>query len=535
MSVQVDLSQLAGARGGPKPRTVLRLGWVPLLTRYVLPAVLIAGFLGTLAYTFRESLWAAKGVTVIPVMAVRAEIETGDTPLFQSSGWVEPRPTPVIVAALDEGIVEKLLVIEGQELAEGDVVAQLIDADARLRLLQAEAELESRLAELASSKATLAAAETRLREPVELESMLAEAEAMLAKTETELARLPGQIHSAESRLELAEKEKESRTLSGDSIGKLMLARAINEAQTAAAALEELAAQRDSLKTEVSAQQRRVAALRRQLELKTEEHRQHDEAEAAVALAESRVASARVAVDTARLSLSRMTVRAPTAGKVLALVARPGSKVMGLAPSTAYDASTVVTMYDPNQLQIRADVRLEDVPHVVTGQRVLIETPAVRGVLEGRVIAATSLTDIQKNTLQVKVAVDEPPAVLKPDMLVQVTFLSPPSPKRTANDASRPVTLVIPPNLVRSEGDATRVWIADRHRGVAELRTITLGGTTAEGLREVKAGLSAGDRLIVSDVDGLNDGDRIEIEREAAEQSGESHPTTGQHPHPSNEQ
>src|SRR5205823_9016957 len=101
----------------------------------------------------------------------------------------------------------------------------------------------------------------------------------------------------------------------------------------------------------------------------------------------------------------------------------GSRLMGLATGTHQDASTVVTLYDPASLQVRADVRLEDVPRVVPGQRVRIETPAT-APMAGEVLFATSQADIQKNTLQVKVAVTDPPPALRPDMLVQATFLAP---------------------------------------------------------------------------------------------------------------
>lgn len=524
MSVQVDLSQLATPRAALRPSVVGQRGRFVWITRYLIPLILLAGFVGTLTYTFRESFWSARPVTVVPVMAMRAEVTEGEAAIFQSAGWVEPRPTPVIVSALDEGVVEKLLVTEGQELDSGAIVAQLIDADAKLRLLQAEADLTSRLAELESSKAALTAAEIRLREPIELQIKLAEAEAMLAETDNELARLPGQIVAAQSRLELAETERNSRAASGEGISKLMLARSISEFETATAALSQLDAQQSSLAKVATAHQRRVAGLRRQLELKTEEQRQRDEAKAAVEFAQSRVVQARIAIDAANLSLSRMTVRTSIAGKVLALVARPGSKVMGLAPAAAHDASTVITMYDPKQLQIRADVRLEDVPSVTTGQLVRIETAAIRGGLKGRVIAATSLTDIQKNTLQVKVAVDDPPPVLKPDMLVQVTFLSRPSTKPKSDRSAVALTLVIPPQLVRQDGNTSSVWIADREQGIAQLRVITLGGTTPEGLREVRSGLAAGDRLIASGFESLRSGDRVQVVGEAQEESQTPQPS-----------
>ena len=510
----IDLGQLALPRaGGGAPRQVHRNG-VVWLTRFLLPGLLLGGFAGTLVYSFREAFLPARAVTVVPVMAVRAEMEQSEAPLFQSAGWVEPRPTAVTVSALDEGVVEQLLVIEGQELQEGEVVARLIQADAKLRLRQAQAEMKTRDAELASSRATLRAAGIRLEEPIELQTKAAEAEAMLARVENELSRLPSQLQAAEARVELATQEKESRERSTGVVSRLALARAENDYQAASAAVRELAAQKATLERERAAQERRVVGLQRQVELKTQEHREFEEAQAGVALAESQLEQAQVALDKAELSLNRMTVYAPYSGKVLALVARPGSKVMGLAPTSMPDASTVITMYDPAQLQVRADVRLEEVPRVFPGQTVQIVTPAVPGPLTGEVIATTSLTDIQKNTLQVKVSVENPPAVLKPDMLVQVTFLAARSAVPKAEEAAR-LTLVIPPNLVQQSGNESSVWIADRQQGIARLRAVTLGGMTVGGLREVKSGLAIGDRLIASNTESLSTGDRIRVTGEVA--------------------
>jgi HlyD family secretion protein len=521
MPVQVDLQQLAS----PRAKTVVphavprnRLAW---LTRYVLPLTLVAGFVGTLLFSFREALVPATAVTVTPVMAVRAEIGQSEAPLFQSAGWVEPRPTAVIVSSIEEGIVEKLFVIEGQQLKAGEIVARLIEADARLRLQQAEAEVKSREAELASGQATLAAAEIRLHEPIELETKIAEAEAMLARLENEISRLPSQVKAAEARAKLAAIEQQSRSQSSDVVGKLAIARAENEFHAATAAVAELEAQRTALKKEQEAQQRRLVGLQRQLELKVDENRQRDEARAAIQLAEARLDQAKVMLETAKLSLSRTTIYAPCDGKVLALLARPGSKVMGLAPASMPDASTLITMYDPARLQIRADVRLEDVPRVLSGQKVRIETPAVKGSLDGEVIATTSFTDIQKNTLQVKIAIHDPPPVLKPDMLVQCTFLSPAVTTPKSEIDSSAFTLLISPTLIEQDGDTSTVWLADRQQGVARLRTIVLGGATADGMREVKSGLAVGDRLIVGGKDALQDGQRIRITDEATD-SGKTH-------------
>ena len=525
MARQLDLRELANPRGTVRGATQRAAAGAQWLSRYVLPLVLLAGFIGTLAYSLREAFFTAKPVQVVPVMSVQAEIAQSEAPLFQSAGWVEPRPTAVLVTALAEGVVEKLLVIEGQELRAGDEIAQLIDSDANLLVQKAAAELKSRQAELSSSKASLAAAETRFREPLDLQTKLAEAEAMLARITTERSRLPSQIAAAESKLTLTSKELESKQSSTDVLGKLALARAENEQRVARAAHQELLAQQVSLEQEQTANERRVKALQRQLELKTEELRQRDEALAALELAEANVLQANVALEAAKLNLSRMSINAPTSGKVLALVARPGSKVMGQSAATAPEASTVITMYDPSRLQIRADVRLEEVPRVFVGQQARIETPAVKGSLKGEVIAATAITDIQKNTLQIKVAVLDAPAVLKPDMLVQVTFLSPVSAQPKTLTAQPPLTLVIPPDLVQQDGNESLVWVANQQRKVAELRPVTLGGMTTDGFQEVKQGLAIGDRLITSGAESLREGDRIRITGEGA---SNSHPALHDH-------
>ena len=94
------------------------------------------------------SLLPAKDVTIVPVLVSRAEVQNEGTPLFQAAGWVEPRPTPTLVSAQAEGVIEKLLVVEGQEVVADQPVAQLIDTDARMAVSKAEAEVQLREADL---------------------------------------------------------------------------------------------------------------------------------------------------------------------------------------------------------------------------------------------------------------------------------------------------------------------------------------------------------------------------------------------------
>src|ERR1019366_4243671 len=159
MNTNVDLHELTVKREGPAKSSAPHHR--NILTRYVLPGVILLGFGAVLVWAARDSLLPSKSVTVVPVLATRAEVQQGGTPLFQSAGWVEPRPTPVIVSALAEGVVEQLLVVEGQEVKAGQVVARLIDADAKITLAGAAADLEMRKAELVVSRAVSRSADAK--------------------------------------------------------------------------------------------------------------------------------------------------------------------------------------------------------------------------------------------------------------------------------------------------------------------------------------------------------------------------------------
>jgi RND family efflux transporter MFP subunit len=483
-----------------------------LVARYIVPAAVLIGFGLLLAWTARSQWMRSKPVKVVPVVLARADVRSAGTPLFQAAGWIEPRPTPVIVAALAPGVIEDLLVVEGQEVQAGEPVARLIKVDAELALRQAEAELQLRHAERTSARAELTAARKRLEEPVHLEAVLAEAESQLAEIQTELERLPLELRAAQARLELANQHLEGKQSAGDAVSERVVQEYTAQRDSAAAAVEEHLARKPLLERRIEAIRRKRKALARQLELKIEETRQAAEAEAKSRMAETRLREAQVGLEAAQLQLERTTVKAPVSGRVLELVAPPGARVMGMAPHSMYDASSVLTLYDPQKLQVRADVRLEDVPLVEPGQPVRIETASADEPIDGEVLFCTSRANIQKNTLEVKVAIHSPPPTIRPEMLVQVTFLAPEAPSADLEDSRRPERLLIPRSLVEDKDGGRFVWVADP-AGTARLQAIELGYGTQGDLVEVADGLTATDRLISSGRDGLGDGQRIHIEGE----------------------
>jgi len=471
---------------------------------------LVAGFLMLVAWAARDAVLPPRSVTVVPVLSTTAKVQQGGTPLFQAAGWVEPRPTPLRVAALAPGVVQTLLVVEDQEVKQGDPIAELVRDDAKLAHDAAIANLQLRHAELEEHEATLSAAEIRLKQPVHLEASLNLAEAALASLDTELKKLPFELRRAEADYTALQSDYEGKESASGVIAGTKIDIALGKSDAAKAMVEELHDRFDSLSSERSALAARCSALKTQLELLSNETQARDEEKAHIKAAKARIKQAEVAVAEAKLRLDRMTIVAPVDGRVFRLIAHPGARIgSGMTQMEGHDGSTVITMYRPKMLQVRVDTRFEDIPKVSLGQTVEIGNPALVSPLLGTVLFISSEADIQKNTLQVKVAIPDPPKVFKPEMLVDVTFLAPELSNVNENIASD-VRLYLPQQLVQTDEAEPYVWIADQSEGIAQKNRVKLGPVAANGLVEIIDGVKVSSRVISSSVDDLFDGTRIRV-------------------------
>lgn len=513
MSTDVDLRELAVDRSGTGQPSIKTRQHV--LTRYVLPLILIIGFLSLVAWASRDLMFPPKPVTVVPVFSTTAEVWQEGTPLFNAAGWIEPRPTPIRVAALAPGVVERLLVVEDQDVRIGEQIAELVKDDAKLVHDRAMADLALRQAELDEANAASTAAETRFKQPVHLEAALGEANASLAKIETALKNLPFETRRAEANYDAMKKDYDGKVAAEGVVAGVEIDIAKSKMKSAKALFEELGDRSESLKKEQAALVQRRDALKTQLELLADETKAKDEAQAKIKAAKARVEQARVAVAEAKLQLDRMTIVAPVDGRVFRLIAHPGARIgSGMTHMEGHDGSTVVTMYRPEMLQVRVDVRFEDIPKVSLKQPVEIDNPALPSPLTGEVLFISSEADIQKNTLQVKVAIPVPPPVFKPEMLVDVTFLAPKQPERTS-EPTQEVNLYVLQQLIQQGEGGSFVWLADQSDGVARKTTIQTGAVGANGLVEVTSGLTVSSRIISNGSDGLTNGERIKVTSEDA--------------------
>lgn len=490
-------------------------------TRILLPSAILLALLLLLGYTARDTLLPAREVTVVPVvlkdLAGASGVSAASAPPaagsfatsggVQAPGWVEADPFPISVTALTDGVVKEMLALEGQSIRAGDVVARLVDEDARLALAKAEADL-------AEKQATLEAAQRQWEHPVESTRAVATGEAMVHSTRAQLEKLEAEIAVESAKLTQAKEEfhRTEQATTQRALSEIDLIRARQQHQAQQATLAAVTAQKRVVAAELAQREAELTAAKENLRLRIEDARALAQAKAALNLAKA-------ARDEAALRLARMEVRAATDGVVMQRHVTPGSKVMFASDDP--DSASVLHLYDPEKLQVRVDIPLADAAKVGVDQPAQI----VVGVLpnqtfNGRVTRIVHEADIQKNTLQVKVAIENPSPQLKPEMLARVRFLGAATPAGTAASAAttRPSSaqaIFAPANLIHRHGQQASTYIADRGRGVALHKTVQLGQAQIDGWIEVVAGLNVGDALIVQQQD-LHDGQRIRITGEADE-------------------
>jgi len=212
-----------------------------------------------------------------------------------------------------------------------------------------------------------------------------------------------------------------------------------------------------------------------------------------------VAEQQVAVT--ETNLADTVIRAPFSGVAISKDAQPGEMVSPVSAGGGFTRTGICTIVDMSSLEVEVDVSESYINRVTDGQIVTAVLDAYPDwQIPARVITTVPAADRQKATVLVRIAFDELDPRILPDMGVKVTFL------RNADEdplpAARPVALV-PKAAVRQDGDRSYVFVL-RPGDVVERRAVTTAGTDADRI-EVTAGLTAGERVVVSPPEGLTDG------------------------------
>ncbi len=140
--------------------------------------------------------------------------------------------------------------------------------------------------------------------------------------------------------------------------------------------------------------------------------------------------------------------------------------------------------DLRRVWVLADVFLQDAPHVRPGMRGEVSVPDAGVKLPATVAEILPQVDPATRTLKLKLTLDNPGHVLRPDMFVDVTL-----------GVELPAALVVPADAIVDSGLARTVFV-ESGEGVFEPRRVETGWR-ADGQVEVVKGLTPGERIVTS--------------------------------------
>lgn len=180
------------------------------------------------------SLLLLASLLACPAPAHAADASDSSSPQLQSPwtalarGRVEPTGGIVQVAASRDGIVQSMLVSEGQHVTQGQPLARLSDADARLNLSLAQSELSQAQAALAPLSLREAAAQHEIARlaPLVSEQLanaadLDQAREREALIKAEFEQAQRACETAQARLAIARHEVDARTILAPAAGRIL--------------------------------------------------------------------------------------------------------------------------------------------------------------------------------------------------------------------------------------------------------------------------------------------------------------------------
>jgi RND family efflux transporter MFP subunit len=204
--------------------------------------------------------------------------------------------------------------------------------------------------------------------------------------------------------------------------------------------------------------------------------------------EARLSQAKAQSDRADVLMSWTQIKAPAAGKI---VERPADAGTAIFPGTPL--MVIETTVKP---QVLADLPTAHADHLRAGMTVRLRTADTSAAIEGRVSEIVPLSNPGTHTIHFKV--DLPAAV----SLLNGQFVKVEVPVGTRD------MLLVPRPAVRQTGQLTGLFVVD-DSSKARFRLVKLAPYDAETF-EALSGVEAGERIIESLSEQINDGASVEI-------------------------
>ena len=219
----------------------------------------------------------------------------------------------------------------------------------------------------------------------------------------------------------------------------------------------------------------------------------DSLDARIEAARQLVLVAERQIDVQRTALDDTVIRAPFSGVAISKDAQPGEMVSPVSAGGGFTRTGIGTIVDMGSLEIEVDVNESYINRVSEGQPVTAVLDAYpEWQIPAHVITTVPTADRQKATVLVRIAFNQLDPRILPDLGVKVTFLREADPGAVPD--ARPVVLV-PKAAIVADGSQSYAVVVDAG-GVVDRRAVSTGGTDGDRV-EVRAGLNAGERVVVS--------------------------------------
>lgn len=388
-------------------------------------------------------MWGS--ATTPEVEVGRALVESGNAGLgiLTATGYIVADRKAAVSPKIS-GRLEYLGVDTGSRVKPGQIIARLEHRD-----------IDAQLSDVKSSLANYQAAR------VQAEAELEQARAALAQAQANMQK---------SRLELARQT--------NLLERGVTSKADSDNATAQARVDE--GQVRSAEAQIKAIQAKIVSSSQQVR----------SAEAKIRLVEAQ--------------LEYTSIRSPFEGLVISKDAEVGETVAPAIFGGSTTRGSVVTIVDPNSLEVEVDINESDIGRITPGlmaEVTLDALPNEKLPAEVRKIIPTA--DRQKATVKVKVRFNEIDPRILPDMNAKVTFLQKPE-EGVATGGSR---ITVSKSAIQQRDGNTTVFVFNDGRAVTQ--TVAVGSEFGDRV-EIKQGLAGGETVIVRGTENLADGSRVKV-------------------------
>lgn len=409
--------------------------------RAVLLGTVLVLAAGALLVGYR--MWGA--ATAPEVEVGRAMVESGGAgiEILTATGYVVADRKAAVSPKIS-GRLEYLGVDTGSRVKPGQVIARLEHRDL-------DAELSDAKSAMATSQAAHSQAEAELEQA---RASLAQAQASRQKSSLELARQ---------------------------------AKLLESGVTSKADFDNATAQSRVDEGQVRAAEAQIKASRAKIESSS---------------SQTQSAAARVRLIEEQIEYTN--IRSPFEGLVISKDAEVGETVAPGIYGGSNTRGSVVTIVDPNTLEVEADINESSIGKITPGLRAEVTLDALPGEkLAAEVRKVVPTADRQKATVKVKVRFKEIDPRILPDMNAKATFIQQPD----QGAGSQPTRITVPRSAVQQQDGKSVVFVVNNERVVVQ--PVTTGVEMGDRM-EIKQGLAGGETIILKGAENLSNGSRVRV-------------------------